>query len=79
MPEPIETCLLRDAWLPSSLVDGVPESEEHGHVRRRIIVGLVDFAVRPREYLSNPDWEDEIHAEERKRIEEGCVPPRWNW
>ena len=79
LPDPIELCLLRDAWLPCSLVDGVPESDEHGHVRRRIVTRARNYAIRSRPYLSNPSWEDEIHAEERKWIEEGRIPPRWNW
>ena len=79
MLDTIECCLVRDAWLPCSLVDGVPESEEHGHVRRRVVNYARNFAVRSREYLSDPNWEDEIHAEEKRWIEEGFEPPRWSW
>ena len=55
----IESVWWQDAHLPSWLVDGVPESQEHSEYRQRPSVRGDYFALSDREYLDEPDWEDE--------------------
>ena len=60
--DPIERHWVRDAELPLSVINGVPESDQHAETRDRPQIYGVKFAVPTweREYLNNPDWEAEI-------------------
>jgi len=72
VPGPIESCWFGDAYLPTLLVDGVPESQEHAEVRRRVVTREHSYALM-RSYLSDPNWEQAILEDDDKRIADGEV------
>ena len=72
---PIEACWFRDAYVPTRVVDGVPESREHGSVRGRITTRRAEYAMRYRDHLEDPNWEVNKLADEERRIAEGEIPP----
>ena len=68
---PIEGYWFHDAYLLTSLVDGVPESPEHCSYQRRISTRWITFCSIPRSYLDNPNWESDIYEHDARLRCEG--------